>query len=72
MEQRKPIALIGGKGSDDGTASVLVYRLGTSIEIVATEEGAGDAAVFLTEAQAKELVRALTAALEGGHGNPAS
>ena len=72
MEMRELIIRIDGKGTDHGTASVLAYRLGSEIEIVTTEDGAGDAAVFLTEAQARALVHALAAALAGGHGNRAS
>jgi len=38
MEARELIVRIDGKGSDEGAASVLANRLGSKIEIVATEE----------------------------------
>jgi hypothetical protein len=61
---RELIVRIDAKASSaKGAGSVLVYRLGSHIEIVATEENGGDAAVLVSEEQALALARAVAAAL---------
>jgi len=48
----------------EGDAWLLVYRLGSQIEITVTEEKGGDSSVLLSKEQARELARAITAALD--------
>jgi hypothetical protein len=61
---REPIiSLAGPSGEEEGDAHLLVYRLGSQIEMVVTEENGADSSVLLSEEQARELVCALTAAL---------
>lgn len=47
-----------------GGAWLLVYRVGSQIEMTVTEEKGGDSSVLLSKEQARELARALTAALD--------
>jgi len=46
MDNSERIAGVDGKGSDEGAASVLAYRIGSTIEILAIENGSGDALQF--------------------------
>jgi hypothetical protein len=48
----------------EGDAWLLVYRVGSQIEMTVTEEKGGDSSVLLSKEQARELARALTAALD--------
>jgi hypothetical protein len=68
MESRELLVRVDGAGSDAGSATVLAYRVGSRIEIVATEEGDGDAAVLLSASDALALARALVAATEPADG----
>jgi hypothetical protein len=62
---RDPIvAIVGSAVEDDGAAHLLLYRLGSRIEIVVIEEEGADASMFLSEEQARELCSTLTTALE--------
>ena len=63
MNNRELVVRVDGTGPDSGRASVFVYRLGSQIEIVATEEHNGDASVLLSEASARVLLRSLMAVL---------
>ena len=68
-EPKKParesiLTLTGPAVEEEGDAWLLVYRLGSQIEITVTEEKGGDSSVLLSKEQARELARALTAALD--------
>jgi hypothetical protein len=62
---REPIvSLTGPSGEEEGAAHLLVYRLGSQIEILVTEENGADSSVLLSEEQARKLGSALTANLD--------
>ena len=63
MTERELIARVDGT-SGEGAGSVLLYRFGSEIEVVVTEEQGADAVVFLSEKDAAILARALARSLE--------
>ena len=58
--QRELVIKVDGKGVDDDAGSILVYRLGDQVSLVATAEKNGDAEVILDKATAAALAEALT------------
>jgi hypothetical protein len=58
------LTLTGPAVEVEGDAWLLVYRVGSQIEITVTEEKGGDSSVLLSKEQARELARAITAALD--------
>jgi hypothetical protein len=67
--KRQPIASLAGQSSEgNGAASLLVYSLGSQIEIVIGEERGADASVLLSRDQAFELCGSVTAEIDGGLG----
>lgn len=57
--ERELVIKVQGRGVDDDAASVLVYRLGQRISLVATAEKSGDAEVILDRATVATLAEAL-------------
>jgi len=57
--ERKLIITVDGRGVDDDAGSILVYRYGENISLVATAEENGDAEVILDRAAAVALAEAL-------------
>jgi len=69
LDRQLIIRLDGWDLDGSEAASLLVYRLDRKVEVVATERQGADASVMLSEAQALELARALTAVLGAAEGN---
>jgi hypothetical protein len=66
MNRDPIVSLTGPSSEEEGHAHLLVYRLASRIEIVVTEEHGADSSVLLSEDQARELISALTAAVDRG------
>jgi hypothetical protein len=58
------VSLTGLSVEEKGDAHLLVYRLGSQIEIVVIEENGADASVLLFEEQARAIASALRANLD--------
>ena len=58
--ERELIAKVEGRGVDNDAGTVLVYRLGDQVSLVATAEKNGDAEIILGKAAAAALAEALT------------
>jgi hypothetical protein len=65
-KREKIATLMGSSSEEPAEAWLLAYWLGSKIEIVVTEEHGAHAAVLLSKDQARELARALGAALDNG------
>ncbi len=59
MTERIPLGRIACRGVDDDEATILVYRVGTQISLVATAQKGGDAEVLLDADQVKSLAEDL-------------
>ena len=57
--ERELVIRVDGRGVDDDAGSILVYRLGEQVSMVATEEKNGDAEVILDKAATALLAEAL-------------
>ena len=57
--QRELVIRVDGRGVDDDAGSILVYRLGDQVSLVATAEKNGDAEVILDKAATMALAEAL-------------
>ena len=57
--ERELVIKVECKGVDDDSASVLIYRLGDRVSLVATAERGGDAEVVLDKTTALALAEAL-------------
>jgi hypothetical protein len=60
--ERELIAKVEGRSVDNDTGTVLVYRLGDQVSLVATAEKNGDAEIILSKAAAAALAEGLTKA----------
>jgi hypothetical protein len=57
--ERELVIRVDGQGVDDDAGSIVVYRLGDQVSLVATAEKNGDAEVILDKAAAIALAEAL-------------
>ncbi len=57
--QREFVVRVDGRGVDDDAGTILVYRLGDQVSLVATAEKNGDAEVILDKAATSALAEAL-------------
>lgn len=57
--EREPVIRVDGRGVDDDAGSILVYRVGDKVSLVATAEKGGDAEVILDRAATAALAEAL-------------
>jgi len=57
--ERELVIRVDGQGVDDDAGSIVVYRLGDQVSLVATAEKSGDAEVILDKAAAIALAEAL-------------
>jgi len=64
MDKRILIVRLDGEDLDGDASSLLLYRLESTVEVVATEEHGADAVVVLSREQARNLARSLTAAID--------
>ena len=59
MNDRELVIRVDGKGVDDDAGSILVYRFGDRVSLVATAEKNGDAEIILDKTAAAKLAEAL-------------
>jgi hypothetical protein len=57
--ERELVIRVDGRGVDDDAGSIVIYRLGDQVSLVATAETNGDAEVILDKATASALAEAL-------------
>jgi len=57
--ERKLLTRVDGRGVDDDAGSILVYRVGDYVSLVATAEKDGDTEVILDKAATKAHAEAL-------------
>jgi hypothetical protein len=59
MNEREQIIKVDGKGVDDDTGFILVYRWGSHVSLVVSSEKNGDGEVILDKAATAALAEAL-------------